>query len=154
MAPKFPLFIYRKKCNLHNAFMVRRLSTGKNNHLTCYSLAINPRNVSLEYAVKIQINQRNCIPIRVFAFPQYPMIVFTYSEGSDQPVGCSVPLLSVYASAYAQKVHFLMPGPIYCHCFLMNMLLAICMFYGCLKSTSVAHCNTGILVTNYRILNG
>ena len=24
--------------------MVRRLSIGKNNHLTCYSLAINPRN--------------------------------------------------------------------------------------------------------------
>ena len=39
--------VYRKKCcNLHNAFMVRRLSIGKNNmHLTCYSLAINPRNV-------------------------------------------------------------------------------------------------------------
>ena len=38
--------VYRKKCcNLHNAFMVRRLSIGKNNHLTCYSLAINPRSL-------------------------------------------------------------------------------------------------------------
>ena len=38
--------VYRKKCySLYNAFMVRRLSTGKNNHLTCYSLAINPRYV-------------------------------------------------------------------------------------------------------------
>ena len=28
--------VYRKKfCNLHNAIMVRRLSIGKNNHLTC-----------------------------------------------------------------------------------------------------------------------
>ena len=25
--------------------MVRRLSIGKNNHLTCYSLAINPRKI-------------------------------------------------------------------------------------------------------------
>ena len=35
--------VYRKKCcNLHNPFMVR-ISTGKNNHLTGYSLALNPR---------------------------------------------------------------------------------------------------------------
>ena len=38
--------VYRKKCyNLHNDSMLRRLSIGKNNHLACYSLAINPRNV-------------------------------------------------------------------------------------------------------------
>ena len=46
--------VYRKICcNLHNAFMVRRLSIGKNNHLTCYSLAINPRFVQnqIEYYV-------------------------------------------------------------------------------------------------------
>ena len=36
--------VYRKKCcNLHNAFMVRRLGLGKNNHLTYASLALNPR---------------------------------------------------------------------------------------------------------------
>ena len=40
--------VYRKKCcNLHNAFMVRRLNIGKNNHLTCYTLAINPLIVIL-----------------------------------------------------------------------------------------------------------
>ena len=48
MAPKFSLFTERneKCCNLHNAFMVRRLGLGKNNHLTYASLALNPRGVT------------------------------------------------------------------------------------------------------------
>ena len=41
--------VYRKKCcNLHNAFMVRRLGLGKNNHLTYASLVLNPRSRLLD----------------------------------------------------------------------------------------------------------
>ena len=44
--------VYRKKCcNLHNAFMVRRLGLGKNNHLTYASLALNPRYAPSEARV-------------------------------------------------------------------------------------------------------
>ena len=47
--------------------MVRRLSIGKNNHLTCYSLAINPRYVYLiEMWLKIRVHlceYFSCLPV-------------------------------------------------------------------------------------------
>ena len=47
--------VYRKKCcNLHNAFMVRRLGLGKNNPLTYASLALNPRNGLLHVKTYLQ----------------------------------------------------------------------------------------------------
>ena len=58
--------VYRKICcNLHYAFMVRRLSIGENNHLTCYSLAINPQYGPSLSMKSFLMNQR-CSYVHVF----------------------------------------------------------------------------------------
>ena len=63
--------------------MVRRLSIGKNNHLTCYSLAINPR-IGLQMMAKNKPRRSVGEILDETTLPQYQCNYTKFQENSQK----------------------------------------------------------------------